>query len=199
MSDKDSQDAKGGEDNPKKDIFDDLEGLSGGVDFAMDGVEAVLTRMSVRKPDKMWWVRVHPEKRQSVGLIEIDREETYCVAPALFPDLMGVMKRRMLYLATTRIGNPFLWPVGTEGPDGKLDEWSRSARDGAELGMKSWVRLQSNIPNGAYDVFVAKPLVPIPEPQWPTESMSELLRLAFRDKVIESPDHPIVRQMQGLE
>ena len=182
-----------------QDIFDDLDGLSGGVDFAMDGVESVLTRLSVRKPDKLWWVRVHPEKRATVGLIEIDREETYCVAPALFPDLMGVMKRRTLYLATTRTGNPFLWMVGIEGPDGKLDEWSRSARDGAELGMKSWVRLQSNRPNGAYDVFVAKPLVPIPEPQWPTESISELLRLAFRDKVIDSPDHPVVRQVQGLE
>jgi hypothetical protein len=199
MSDKDSQDAKGGEDTPKKDIFDDLEGLSGGVDFAMDGVEAVLTRLPVRKPDKFWWVRVHPEIRATVGLIEIDREESYLVAPALFPDLMEEMKRRTLYLATTRIGNPFLWSVGIEGPDGKLDEWNRSARDGAELGMKSWVRLQSNRVIGAYNVHVARPKVPIPEPQWPTESINELLRFAFRGKVIDSPDHPIVRQLQGLE
>jgi hypothetical protein len=210
MSDKKSQDTKGGnlipltldppaKETPPKDIFDDLDRLSGGVDFAMDGVEAVLTRLPVRKPDKMWWVRVHPEARTTVGLVEIDREETYCVASELHSDLMGVMKRRTLYLAIARTGNPFLWPVGVEGPDGKLDEWNRSARDGAELGMKSWVRLQANMPNGAYDVFAAKPVVPIPEPRWPTESINELLRLAFRDRVIDSPDHPVVRQLQGLE
>jgi len=35
------------------------------------------------------------------------------------------------------------------------------------------------------------------EPTWPELSMREILSLAFRDKLITSLDHPIVRGLRG--
>ena len=36
------------------------------------------------------------------------------------------------------------------------------------------------------------------EPNWPKESFIEILQAAFEGKVIDSLDHPAVKQLQGL-
>ena len=48
---------------------------------------------------------------------------------------------------------------------------------------------------GAYDVAIAT--APLPEPEWPEETFEQLFRLAFRDRVIDSIDHPVIRQLKG--
>lgn len=48
---------------------------------------------------------------------------------------------------------------------------------------------------GAYDVFEAT--AKLPQPEWPVESFEQLFRLAFRDRVIDSIDHPVIRQLKG--
>jgi hypothetical protein len=35
------------------------------------------------------------------------------------------------------------------------------------------------------------------EPVWPEEPFNELLRIAFRDRIISSPDHPVVKRLRG--
>ena len=35
------------------------------------------------------------------------------------------------------------------------------------------------------------------DPKWPNQSMEELINDAFSGRIIDSPDHPYIRQIQG--
>jgi hypothetical protein len=48
-----------------------------------------------------------------------------------------------------------------------------------------------------YSVSVAEG--ELPNPDWPKQSMSELLKLGFRDKIINHDNVPIMRRLRGLE
>jgi hypothetical protein len=48
---------------------------------------------------------------------------------------------------------------------------------------------------GAYDVFEAT--ATLPEPQWPDQSFQELLKVGFKDRQIDSLDHPVIRKLRG--
>jgi hypothetical protein len=167
---------------------------------AAAGVKKMLLSIPVRKPHNSWFVRVHPDStyhlRTAVVELKEDRE-TYLVAPALWSGLAAeaTFSPRALFTAVNRQGVLFLWAMRLPGPDGRLDEWSRTALDAAELAMKGWVRVVANIPLGAYDVFEATGQ--LPEPEWPVEPLRELLAIAFRDKLIDSPDHPVLRRLRG--
>ena len=77
----------------------------------------------------------------------------------------------------------------------KHNEWHRSAAEAAELAMHRWVRLSANMALGAYEIFEA--IGNLPEPIWPELPFSEILRIAFRDRMIESLDHPVVQRLRG--
>jgi hypothetical protein len=48
---------------------------------------------------------------------------------------------------------------------------------------------------GAYDIFEAAGT--IPDPQWPDVSFAELIRIAFRDRLVDRPDHPVIGRLRG--
>ncbi len=168
---------------------------------AAAGVKKALTTVPVRKPDKPWFVRAHPDEgfRLATAVIESKegRSETYLVHRSLWPELTSEssLVPRLLITAVNRQGVVFLWPVKLPGSDGRLDEWSRSAMEAANLAGKRWVRVQANMSLGAYEISYATG--ELPEPEWPEQSFTELLRIAFRDKFITSRDHPILRQLRG--
>jgi hypothetical protein len=61
--------------------------------------------------------------------------------------------------------------------------------------MKGWVRVMAKQSLGAYDVLQATGV--LSEPDWPELSLAELLRIAARNRVIDSPDHPILLRLRG--
>lgn len=166
-------------------------------DFAVDiGVKRHLTSIPVRRPDKQWFVRTHPEHRLCAAVIELrDEKETYIVVPSLSAELAGETNPKLLVLSITRQGLPFFWPIKVPGIDGKIDTWNQSAMAAAEQAVKFWVRVTANFHAGAYDVDVATGN--IPDPVWPEQSMTELLKLAFRDKLIDRMDHPVIQRLRG--
>ena len=62
--------------------------------------------------------------------------------------------------------------------------------------MKGWVRVKANMSLGAYETTAAESL--IPEPEWPQQSFQELLRIAFKDRLVDRLDHPVVKRLRGL-
>ena len=48
---------------------------------------------------------------------------------------------------------------------------------------------------GAYEIFEASG--DLPEPVWPDYSFEEILKIAFRDRIVDRPDHPLVQRLQG--
>lgn len=167
---------------------------------AAAGVKKALLSVPVRKPDKSWFVRVHPEAAYALqtAVVELKEDrETYLVAPALWAALVAesTFSPRALFTAINRQGVLFVWPVRLPGADGKLDEWSRTALEGADRARQGWVRMAANMSLGAYDLFVATG--DLPEPEWPELPFRDLLRIAFKDRLIDSLDHPVLRKLRG--
>ena len=163
------------------------------------GVKKLLTTVPVHKPSPQDFVRVHPgpEFRENFPVIELkdDREE-YIVTARLVPELVGEFVNKTLFTAINRQGVIFLWPVRLPDPEGKQMEWWRSMREAAELGMQQWVRVKANMSLGAYEMSVAESVMS--EPTWPEKTYQDLIKLAFRDRLITSLDHPVIKRLRGL-
>lgn len=178
----------------------DPEALRLSQDFSSSlGVKKALLSVPVRRPSREWFVRVHPDEayRLQTAVVELkETREVYLVSPALWSGLAGesTFSPRALYTAVNRQGVVFLWPIRLPGPDGRVDEWSRTALEAADLATRTWVRLQANMSLAAYDVTYAERL---PDPEWPDLPFRELLRIAFKDRFIPSIDHPVLRQLRG--
>jgi hypothetical protein len=83
----------------------------------------------------------------------------------------------------------------SNGPDGRVLEWHRSALEAADNARSVWTRVRADMDLGAYRMQDA-PLMRA-EPNWPAITMREILRVAFRDKVISSLDHPVLQRLRG--
>lgn len=181
------------------DPFADLSKLRISQDFAAGiGVKKALITVPVRKPDRQWFVRVHPEEdfRLQTAVLELrDEREAYLVARELWADLSGEVVPKVLFTAINRQGVVFLWGIRLPGDDGRLDEWNRSALEAAEKAQSRWVRIASNQSLRAYEVWEAS--TDLPEPEWPDQPLQELLRIGFRDRFIDSLDHPVLKRLRG--
>ena len=162
------------------------------------GVKKLLTTVPARRPNPQDFVRVHPapEFRADFALIDLkDEREDYLVRPEVLSELAGEVVFKTIFTAINRQGVVFLWPVRLPALDGK-SEWSRSQREGAELAMTKWVRLKANMSLGAYEITVAES--EMADPVWPELPYQQLLQIAYRDRMITTVDHPVVRRLRGL-
>lgn len=161
-------------------------------------VKKALLTVPVRKPNNQEFVRVHPGEEMhletAVLEIKLDRE-IYIVEPALWPDLAGELTPKALFTTLNRQGVLTLWPVRLPGEDGRLDEWNRSALEAAQIAMKRWIRVAANMGLGAYEVYEAT--ADLPDPEWPDLDFQQILKVAFRDRFIQTLDHPVVRRLRG--
>jgi hypothetical protein len=162
------------------------------------GVKKLLTTVPVRKPKPQDFVRVHPgaDYRADLAIIELQEDrESYLVTPNTAVDLQNEVRVKTLFTAINRQGVIFLWPVPVAATDARILEWHRSMREGAEMAMARWVRVQANMNLGAYEIGEAAGA--IPDPTWPDYSFKDLLRIAFRDRFVDRLDHPVVRRLRG--
>jgi hypothetical protein len=164
------------------------------------GVKKHLTTVPVRKPSKEWFVRCHPDPTYRLETCVVDLKEdneTYLVDPDLWDHLAGesTFSPRLLITAINKQGTVFLWPIRLPGADGRHDDWSKSALEAATIGTKGWIRVQANMSLGAYEVVDAPGN--LGEPEWPKLTLNDLLRIAFRDRFIDSLDHPVLRRLRG--
>jgi hypothetical protein len=163
------------------------------------GVKKLLTTVPVRKPNKQDFVRVHPSEdfRADVLMIELEEDrETYLVHRSMVDELATEAQPFTLYTAINRQDVVFLWPVRLPTPDGKVLEWHRSAREAAETAVGKWSRVKANMSLSAYETTVAEST--FADPVWPEASFQELIRIGFRDRVIDVASHPVVRRLRGL-
>jgi hypothetical protein len=163
------------------------------------GVKKLLRTVPVHKPSPQDFVRVHPgdEYRADFPIIELKEErDEYIVARGLVGELAGEIVLKTLFTAINRQGVVFLWPVRLPDPEGRQLEWRRSMREAAEIGMTQWVRVKANMSLGAYEMSVAESVMT--DPVWPDTSFQELIKLGFRDRLITTIDHPVIKRLRGL-
>ena len=168
--------------------------------FNTVGAEKMLLRVPVRKPNKQEFFRINggPDYRLTCAILEIkDDREFYLVTPEALHILAEDIRHVELRLCQNRQSATFFWPVPMPGPDGRNNSWHESAREAAKLAEECWVRMIANMSEGGYSIYRATG--EIPDPIWPEKTMGELLELAFKDgKLVNSEDHPIVQQLNGV-
>ena len=181
------------------DIFSDLAALRLSPDEAGQiGTAEVLAHVPVRKPGVSEFVRVSPHPEMSIATsIFLDPErEVYLVMPALRNILVAGVKPMMLVTAINQRGQVLLWPIALGDSTGRRNVWHETAREAAELAKTEWVKVVADMPSGCYRIYPA--LGALPDPVWPDSPLSELLRLAFRNRIVDCEDHPVVKQSLGL-
>jgi hypothetical protein len=156
--------------------------------------------VQVKKPPKQEFIRVHPDLELPVRALELKDDSDgglYLVTPAMTAALQEESASYCLRPYMNRAGPLRLWPIRLPDPDGRQNEWHRSAGIAAALAMKKWVRVTANRNLGGYEVFEA--LNQPPSPEWPKLGLPDMLRLAFRSqgRIIEDVEHPVVKQLLG--
>lgn len=164
------------------------------------GVTKELVACPVRKPNKQEFVRVNPDSAYHLRacILELkDERETYLVVPDVAAMLPGETRTVDLRLAASRQGAIFIWPVPFPRIDGRDSPWSTSARAAAAIAEQKWVRIISNMGQGAYDVYPAPAAVG--SPSWPNKSMRDILAIAFGEAfTVRDAGHPVIKRLMGL-
>jgi hypothetical protein len=185
---------------PSKPKSLDLSRLRLSQDFGGLSVKKALLTVPVKKPAKEWWIQTHsePAYRLDTVVLELKEDnETYLVDPALWPELAteSTVSPRALFTAVNSVGVCFLWPIRLPGPDGRLDDWNRSALEAAALASQGkWLRIQSNRSLGAYEVLTSDYSK---QPVWPDANLDTLIQRAFKDKYIDTLEHPVLKRLRG--
>lgn len=162
------------------------------------GVRKVLLTVPVRKPNRDEFFRVHCEHLVDLYMVELKTErEIYFAKHDVAQLLSEFVEPVRLRLCVSRQGVAFLWPIKLPKDDRRADSWRTSAAEAAGLAERHWIRLSADMHLGAYQTFQA--VADLGEPRWPTETWAEVLRIALRDRIIDSEDHAVARQLLGQE
>jgi hypothetical protein len=194
---------------PADDPFD-LEKSRMGQDFGGPAaVKKLITDVAVGKPNREWFVRVRPEPehRHQDALVRLKEGDVsrgfYWVAPALLmalkglPALATLIRGYQLFTGVNRAGRPLLWPIPLPDEKGEVNSWHASELEAARAAMAGWVRIEADMKLSGNVIYTAE--VPLSEPDWPDLTLQELVRLGFKQRIIDSLDHPVIRQLRGLE
>ncbi len=194
------------EKNPELHVVDgaapdpfDPAALRIGQDFAaLANVKPILATVPVRKPNKQDYIRVHPaeEYQLTTALLELkDEREMYLIAPELRHELFGELLPVTIFTAINRQGVVFLWPCRLPDETGRTNAWHESALEAAERAKSAWTRVAADMSLGAYRIWEASG--DLPEPEWPEQSLRDLLSIAYKGRVIDSLDHPVLKRLRG--
>ena len=182
------------------DIFDNEAAFALPQNYATVGVKKVILRVPVKKPNKQAFfrVRTEPEYRCDVLLLEHGEErELYLVTNSASAEVSGIAQPYRLHVYITRQNALCLWPTRLEGIDGRTNAWWSSAREAAAQAMSGWIRIEPDMSAGSYVIYVPEDTSVLPDPEWPDLSMKDILRLAFKDRLIDSPDHIVLKKLRG--
>ena len=169
-----------------------------GPDFNID---KPLIQVKERKPKKDEYVRVHPDLVADYGLYEFDdggqERERFLVLPKVRYLLDNELMPHRVHVAINRYGEPFIWAIKLpqEGNVGG-HTWLETALMCAEQAKHLWIKVKSNRAAGMYEAVKAQG--ELGDPEWPRgKNLRDFVELAFKGKVIDRPDHPVLLKMSG--
>jgi hypothetical protein len=144
----------------------------------------------------------HPDRdmRPLVMLVRpdgdnIDEEDFYLVDADVEDDLADVGTMYELVLCRTANGGYFLWRLKAEEPGGRIDGYNESAREALEEHAgERWLKLKGDRKARAYEVKLGSKISTI---RWPEFDIDELVRRAFKGRVVASEDHALIRCLRG--
>jgi hypothetical protein len=108
------------------------------------------------------------------------------------------IKRFRLALATKPHDRFFLCHIPTQNLD---NLWNETNLAGCNLATTLWVEVTSRGDEGVegYKTTFAKEQDAFPDPQWPTQSLTELIAKTFDGRMIDRADHPGLLRLVGAK
>jgi len=150
----------------------------------------------VRKQNQVWFQVHRARMAHAFALIENKgRQETYLVPPQIYQELIGEVYSKVSFQhARTRQGVSFLWPI--QDAD-QTDDWTneQSALQIVTEYAGRWVRV--GLKYGVGSLWSLHCRGRISSSGLAPRGFQSRLQKAFRGKIIDSIDHPIVRKLRG--
>ncbi len=110
----------------------------------------------------------------------------------------SALKAVRLRLAVNSLGTPFLWDMRVPRKGQPVDDYLRSVREAAEQAEQTWVKLEWDAPNRAYDY--STPSGDLGEPRFPVhKTMFDWVKLGFKDRIIDRGDHIVAVEFGGRQ
>jgi hypothetical protein len=183
----------------KKNPFADLAALKLS-DTILSSAKETLSKLPVRKPTKQEFFRCHRSDDMSlITAIYEDKEtrEVFLIAPEMRGAMLALdqLTPVKLVLAITRQNVLIMVPAKLPSDSGSSNGWQESLLLATERAKETWTRTSSDMSLGAYRIWEA--VGNLSDPTWPTMSLNEMLALAFKDRVIDSEDHPVFNKLLG--
>ena len=161
-------------------------------------VRQELVGMPVRKPERDEWFKVHPDYQQQGGILEFkSQKKIYWVSKKMQSQVEHdpCFSFRLCVLAVNRQGAPFIWPVRPNGEaDGAGPKWVQIPFAAMIQSKEKWTRLYWSQASNEHLIDSSELL---DEPKFPDKPFPELLKLAFKDTMIDTVDHPAILELKG--
>lgn len=166
--------------------------------YSASGGTTLPLKPSFGKMNKHRFCRVHPGAEFKFRCLLVDDKEngeTYLAAPNMAGYLGSLATPKTIRLAVDNSGVPKLIAEPDVDPSGRRNLWQSSYKEAIKQAETDWVRVEANMQAGQYKI--TKSTNDLGDPRWPKQSMEELINDAFSGRIIDSPDHPYIRQIQG--
>lgn len=158
------------------------------------------------KPEANTWVRVRPgeEFTEVVDLLvatnasnSSDRNPLYIATDAVRPELERFIKPCRVAVGITHHDKvQFLWARSLGAGS---NPWTDSVMRAMDAAQTYWVSLESDRALGEYRVHKAPRSEQWGDPEWPGQTLEDVLGLAFRDRIIDSMEHVVAKRLLGLD
>ena len=180
----------------------DLERVRARADRQIDlGVATEYTVIPIRNPKPDEFFRCMPDENYSMDtyILSLKTEnEWYLIDPDILPEIQLESQLRVmtLYVCVTMNSTPFVTCIPQPDEMGKINSWHTSGHRTMEEAKLCWVRRQADIANGGYVITKAMN-AKLPDPKWPTMTLSEIIDRAFDKFYIDDINHPVLQRLRG--
>ena len=180
----------------------DLERVRARADQSIDlGVTTEYTVIPIRNPKPDEFFRCMPDEDYSMDahILSLKTEnEWYLIDPDILPQIQLESQLRVmtLYVCVTMNSTPFVTCIPQPDEMGKINPWHESGHRTMEEAKLCWVRRQADKANGGYIITKAMN-AKLPDPKWPTMTLSEIIDRAFDKFYIDDINHPVLQRLRG--
>jgi hypothetical protein len=150
------------------------------------------------KFSKHRFARVHPGMDYKFPCLVVENKElgeTYIVTPNMQAYLGSHAVPKILRLSVDSTGLPKIIAQPIIDRSSRPNSWHSSLVHGIQIAEINWVRIEPNMDAGQYNIIISKD--DLGEPQWPKQTMDEIVQEVFSNNIISDENHPYVRQIQG--
>jgi len=180
----------------------DLERVRARADQSIDlGVTTEYTVIPIRNPKPDEFFRCMPDEEYSMDahILSLKTEnEWYMIDPDILPEIQleSQLRVRTVYVCVTMNSTPFVTCIPQHDEMGKINSWHQSGHITMEEAKQCWVRRQADKANGGYTITKAMNAM-LPDPKWPTMTLSEIIGRAFDKFYIDDINHPVLQRLRG--